>query len=204
MDLKAGPSSAGTSALREALIQQALNDLMSNKFPSPNAAAVAYSLNSKTVHERWTGKRQAPVVAHKNQMLLTVAEKEALTAWCIHLSLIGQPLTCESIGSRIYKIAGQKPSWSYIDHFISTNEHLVMCRLTGIDPKRALAFNQSTVEHHFELLDLAVTENTIPPHQRVQYGREGYTNWRWEEGKWAEIYLWAKAACQHQALEFEP
>lgn len=173
MDPKEAASSPGKSAPPEALIQQALSDLQANRFHSPNAAAVAYGLNSKTVCERWTSKRQAPTAAHESQMLLTSAEKEALTAWCIHLSLIGQPFTCETIGSSIYEITGKKPSLSYINRVISSNEHLVMRRPTGIDPKRALAFNWSTVEQHFELLQIAVTDNRIPPTNKYNMDEKG-------------------------------
>ncbi|KAH7310226.1 hypothetical protein B0J17DRAFT_724920 [Rhizoctonia solani] len=173
MDSKEDTSSSHKLVPRETHIQWALNDLKAEKFPSPNAAANEYSLNSKTLRECWTRKRQAPTAAHENQMLLTVAQKEALSAWCIHLSLIRQPLTCETIGSYIYKISGTQPSLTYIDKFISGNDHLVMRRPTGIDPKRALAFNQSTVEQHFKLLEFAVTDNNIPPTNEYNMDEKG-------------------------------
>lgn len=161
------------SVPKETRIQLALSDLKANKFSSPNAAALSYGLNSKTLRERWTGKRKAPADAHESQMILTNAEKDALTSWCIHLSLVGQPLTRQTIGSSIYEIAGKQPGSTYIDVFISSNKHLVMRKPTGIDPKRALAFNQSTVARHFELLDFAVSSNNIPPTNEYNMDEKG-------------------------------
>lgn len=154
-------SSGDTS--KEVVIQQALSDLYAKKFSNPSAAAAAYGLNAKTLRDRWTGKRKNSVAAHEPQMLVSIAAKEALTAWCIHLSLIGKPLTRTTVGSSIYEISGKQPSLSYIDRYISKNEHLVMRKPTGIDPKRAQAFNWPSVEHHFQLLQSAVKENNIPP-----------------------------------------
>jgi TPP-dependent pyruvate/acetoin dehydrogenase alpha subunit len=125
----------GDSAHREVLIQQALKDLYTKKYRSPNAAAVAYGINAKTLQDRWSGRRRDPVTAHEHQMLISRPEKEVLTVWCIHLSLIGQPLTRTTFGASIYKICGKKPSVSYIDKFISKNELLALRTPTSLDPK---------------------------------------------------------------------
>lgn len=54
------------------------------------------------------------------------------------------------------------PSKDWMDDFLKRHPEVVLGRPSGLDPKRAQAFNLTTVQHYFDLLDGFLKEHEIP------------------------------------------
>ncbi|QRV77303.1 DDE superfamily endonuclease [Ceratobasidium sp. AG-Ba] len=157
----------------EQRIQSAIRGLDSGEFCSANAAAQAQLLNPKTLRDRWSGKRRSDKAARQSQKLLTSIQEEVLESWCMHLSCTGEPLNRQTIAPYVQALCGTLPSSSWVERFLHNNPYLVTRRSTGLDPKRAQAFNKLRVEQHFHLYHSIVTLEGIPPRNIYNMDEKG-------------------------------
>ncbi|KAJ4466261.1 DDE superfamily endonuclease-domain-containing protein [Lentinula aciculospora] len=142
----------------EARIQQAKESLLASTDPkyNPRKASIRFDVPYDTLRKRLKGI-QPRKKAHKKEMLLNEAEQSVLGDWMRFLSLAGLP---------IYKrmeVAEESVSNTWIGKFLKKHRDLIKsaCR-SGLDPKRAQAFNFTTVHGYFEELDKVLKKEGVP------------------------------------------
>ncbi|KII87308.1 hypothetical protein PLICRDRAFT_61225, partial [Plicaturopsis crispa FD-325 SS-3] len=87
-----------------------------------------------TLHNRFQGLHNSSRAAHAKEQRLTTEQEKCLVDWATHLSDQGRPLTKHSL-------------IRMVQHLSDSYEPA-----TGLDPKRAQAFNRATVDDHFTKL----------------------------------------------------
>lgn len=111
------------------------------------------------------------IKAHEHQALLNEAEKQTLVHWIKYLGLIGLPVCKRTLRPKIHAILRSKGiavtektvSKSWIRNFrLQFADEIKAARGAGLDPKRAQAFNFTSVNNYFDLLDRTMKENDIP------------------------------------------
>jgi hypothetical protein len=143
----------------------------SRRYPSIRATAIAHGVPYFTLRRRILGLTLPKKEAHVNQQLLTKAEQATLIDWIKYLALTGHPLNKRTIRPKVQAILEAKghktdlkhPSKTWIRYFMKRHTpELKMGRGCGLDPKRAKAFNYSTVQGHFKLFKETMEKNNIP------------------------------------------
>ena len=147
----------------EALLQKAAGEVRKKK-KGLRRAARDYGLDTTTLHHRVHGTRQSCTAAHTAQQLLTPTQECVLVEWVIYYSRSGHPLSQQAARVKAAKIIdGKPPSRKWYQSFLKRHPKLSDSRLQALDPKRARAFNPTTVDRFFLKLAAFLTENNIPP-----------------------------------------
>ena len=125
-----------------------------------------------TLTRRVNGTAKPKKFAHDEEKLVSGAEEGVLVEWMQYLATTGHPLNKRTIRPKVQSILRakgvenpdeKKPSRSWIRRFIKKNApHLKMGRGSGLDPKRAKAFNYTSVHQHFKLLKETLETHQIP------------------------------------------
>jgi hypothetical protein len=120
----------------------------------PNISQVARELNVPygTLRNRFLGITRAPKEAHEGQQLLSAKKELVLYEWLVHLGSIGQPLCKRTIRKRAQDLCGKRPSKNWIYNFLHRHPDIVLSKPSGLDPKRAKAFNWPVVIDYFQTL----------------------------------------------------
>jgi Tc5 transposase DNA-binding domain len=150
----------------EAKIKKAAQDLKDGIYKKMTDAAKAYNIPYHTMRRRCLGKTAPKKEAHKKQLLLSPSQEETLVEWIQYLGITGHPVNrwtvCPMVQSMLPPTRKRTISKSWIHRFTARHEDLKLGRGSGLDPKRARAFNFSTVQHHFQLLKSHMEEHGIP------------------------------------------
>jgi len=125
-------------------------------------ASTGVDLPYHTVRNRLQGKHIPPQQAHVSQQLLSPEAEKVLVDWIIFLSDIGHPLSKRTIRKKAEALCGKKPSKSWIIYFLRRHPEIRLGKPSGLDPKRAQAFNKPTVHKHFDLLLEIIRKYEIP------------------------------------------
>jgi len=136
----------------------------------PNyTAVIAQLLDEKkvlvpyhTLRNRFLGKTKSYKHAHTNQQLLTPEAERVLVDWITFYSDTANPLNKRSIRKKAAQLAGKPPGKSWIRSFLGRWPEIKLGRPSGLDPKRASAFNRPVVERHTDLLDGIIKKHDIP------------------------------------------
>ncbi|KJA15782.1 hypothetical protein HYPSUDRAFT_71833 [Hypholoma sublateritium FD-334 SS-4] len=72
------------------------------------------------------------------------------------------PLSKQSIRRKACAICGKTPSHTWTRSFLSRWPCITLGKPSGLDPKRAIAFNRPVVHHHFELFNGIIKKYGIP------------------------------------------
>ncbi|KAJ3979034.1 hypothetical protein F5890DRAFT_1421919 [Lentinula detonsa] len=163
---------------------QRVNDDVEQRLQSPKEALLC-STNSKyrasqaardfnvpydTLRNRLRGVQQRRQ-AHQNEVLLTAGEKKVVVEWIKFLGFAGVPVCKRTIRPKIKaileakgrRVTDRSVSKSWLRGFLHENkDSLKVARGSGLDPKRAQAFNFTTVNRYFDQLGGILTENEIP------------------------------------------
>ena len=156
----------------ETRIEQAKSDYDERRYKSISAAAKAHGVPYFTLRSRVQGLTQPRRISHDEQALLTQSEQKILVEWIQYLALTGHPLNKCTLRPKIQAILSAKgiqnldekyPSKSWIQRFMKRHKsELKSGRGSGLDPKRAQAFNYTTVHEHFTLIKATIEEHKIP------------------------------------------
>ncbi len=165
---KASSQQGTTSPEVEKLIQEAC--MLLHAAPKPNYAKVIRDIQKQTgvilpyhtVRNRFLGKHVPPQEAHTSQQLLAPEAEKALIAWITFLSDTGHPLNKRTIRKKAEALCGKKPSQSWIHYFLRRHPEITLRKPSGLDPKRAQAFNRPVVGRHFDLLIQVIQKFNIP------------------------------------------
>ncbi|KAE9393574.1 hypothetical protein BT96DRAFT_781438, partial [Gymnopus androsaceus JB14] len=121
---------------------------------SVKAAARAHNVPYHTLIQRIDGTALPKKQAHSSQALLTQAEQETLVEWVQYLGLSGLPVNKRTLRPKVRaimeakgrKLSENTVSKTWIRKFLDENrDKLKLARGSGLDPKRAQAFNFATV-----------------------------------------------------------
>ncbi|KIK59516.1 hypothetical protein GYMLUDRAFT_169520, partial [Collybiopsis luxurians FD-317 M1] len=132
----------------EKRLQQAKEALFISVDPKYTASKAArqYKVPYNTLRNRLKGI-QPREKAHEKEMLLSGGEKKAVVDWIRFLGLAGIPICKRTLRPKVKAIMAAKG---------------LTARGSGLDPKRAQAFNYTTVNEYFEDLNQVLTKNSIP------------------------------------------
>lgn len=98
--------------------------------------------------------------AYQDQELLTPAQNKVLKAWAKWLGMVGFPVSRKTMVPKVKLLCGRETSTQWFECWLSRNPDITSGRPSGLDPKRAKAFNFATVHAHFEeTIDI----NQLPP-----------------------------------------
>ena len=136
----------------------------------PNYSDVARHLSEKhsrpiiisTLRRRFLGKTRSQRASHEIQQLLNDEQEKVLVDWIVYLSSTGHPLSKRTIRKKAQDMCGKKPSRNWVPLFLKRNPSVKLGKPSGLDPKRAQAFNRTVVGHHFDLLKDIIEKNEIP------------------------------------------
>lgn len=127
------------------------------------AAARKRGLPHTTLLGRVKGTHLPRDMAHTHRQILSPEKEAALVSWCLHCSSIGFPLSQTLVWLKAGKLAGvPAPGTTWYRAFMRRHPNLRAARPRALDPKRARAFNQPTVEHFFDKLDEFCAKNDVP------------------------------------------
>jgi hypothetical protein len=152
----------------EKLIQEACTQLRAQVKPSISGvlreikARTGVTLPYHTVRNRFIGKHVPPRQAHTSQQLISPEAEMVLVDWITFLSDTGHPLSKRTIRKKAEALCGKKPSKSWIVYFLRRHSTIKLGKPSGLDPKRAQAFNKPTVHKHFDLLLEIIRKHEIP------------------------------------------
>ena len=133
----------------------------------PNFSDVVRQLSEKhsisvpyfRLRDRFLGKTKSQQASHETQQLLSSEQEKVLVDSVEYLSSTGHPLSNCTIRKKAQDLSGKKPSWNWIPLFLKC---VKLGKPSGLDPKRAQAFNCTVVGHHFDLLKEVIEKNWIP------------------------------------------
>jgi len=156
----------------EARIQQAKESLFvstDSKY-NPCQASIRFDVPYDTLRKRLKGI-QPRKKAHEKEMLLNEAEQSVLVDWMRFLSLAGLPVCKRTLRPKVkaimrakgMEVAEESVSETWIRQFLKKHKDLIKSsRGSGLDPKRAQAFNFTTVHAYFEELDKVLKKEGVP------------------------------------------
>lgn len=136
----------------EAIIEEALAGIRSGKYPHAKAAAAALNAPKKhmAIWRRLTGRAKPRSEAHAVQQLLNVKQEEVLVEYILFLGHLSIPLNKRTVLPKVEALCGKKPAKGWIERFLGRHPRCKLARPSGLDPKRARAFNFTNVNMHFE------------------------------------------------------
>jgi hypothetical protein len=129
-----------------------------------NIAAVArsHSITYTTLRNRFRGHTKPRKAAHGCQQLVSPEQEAVLISWLKHLGVTGHPICKRTIKQQIQYMCKQKPGKNWIYCFLERNPDIVLTKPSGLDPKRARAFNRPSVQKYFDQLKHIVETHSIP------------------------------------------
>jgi hypothetical protein len=154
-------SSKKTSDTSGERMSAALASLHENITGKVNYSATARKFDVKmdTLRNRFLGKHKSAFVAHQQQRLLTTFQEDVLVDWMCYQAEEGRPWGREKIKLKVDMLTGKKPSDHWVKAFMSRHKNTVkFCGTSGLDPKRAQAFNRTNIADHFKQLGDAISK----------------------------------------------
>lgn len=119
-------------------------------------------VSSQTLCNRFLGKSKSQQESHLHQQLISTEQEKVLVDWIEYHSTTGHPLSKQTIQKKAKDICGKKPSINWTPLFLSRHPEIKLGKPSGLDPKRAQAFNHTVVINYFKLLKKVIEDNGIP------------------------------------------
>jgi hypothetical protein len=127
----------------------------------PNITVVRKDINERygvdipyhTLRNRFLGITRPYREAHRSQQLLAPEAERVLVDWILFFSDTSHPLSKRTIRKKAQAICGKKPSKTWVYFFLARWPEITLGKPSGLDPKRAQAFNRPVVAHCLEQLD---------------------------------------------------
>jgi len=132
-------------------VEQALDDIKSKKLKL-YPAAKKFGLPAGTLRNRLHGLRQSTKKAHQHEKLLDDAQERVLVDWVMFLGMTGRPISRSTLRPKCIELCGKLPGKTWIWRFLKRHPELKLKKASGLDPKRAQAFNYPDVKAYFERL----------------------------------------------------
>lgn len=136
-----------------------------NGTKNPNIAATArrHSLPYGTLRNRFLSKTKPHNLAHASQQRLNPAQEKSLVEWIEHKAHTAEPASKQTVRSWVKKLSGRRPGKNWIYQFLRRHPEIKLAKTSGLDPKRARAFNKPVVTDYFGLeKHILETRNVLP------------------------------------------
>ena len=150
----------------EQKIQQALahltDEVRAGNKPNVTHASRLFGCPPTTLRCRWKGERRSHKEASEAKQLLSPGQEAAIVLWLEMLGAEGTPICKRTIKKRVEVICGKRPSKNWVYSFLERNPSIVLTKSSGLDPKRAKAFNRPVVERYLDELRRLVEKYNIP------------------------------------------
>ncbi|KAJ6489381.1 DDE superfamily endonuclease-domain-containing protein [Mycena vulgaris] len=149
---------------KESKVQEAVTGIGSGLYKNARDAAEALKIPEQqaTIHRRLKGTVQTRIDAQARFQRLTPEQEVVLAAWTKFYGFAGIPLSRRTISAKVYSLCGKSPGSHWLDHFLRRHPDCCIGRPSGLDPKRAKAFNPTNVKAHFDLLKTEFANNGRP------------------------------------------
>jgi hypothetical protein len=111
-----------------------------------------------TLYARFRNIHKSHDEASTQKQFLSPSLEDVLIKWITHLGSTGRPLCKRTIRTRAQHLhpENKKPSRNWVYSFLQRHTDIVLSTASGLDPKRAKAFNRPVVNRYFdELTELA-------------------------------------------------
>lgn len=119
---------------------------------SVRKAATKWKIPVQTLHDRSTGKTKPSWKAHGAQQTLSPEAEEVLVVWLKLWADTARPVSISRVQRIARDLCGGKVGKNWVYRFLRRHPELKHGKPSGLDPKRAQAFNESIVKFHFEEL----------------------------------------------------
>lgn len=149
-------------AHREVELKKACDALDAGQVKTISKAAILFNVPYATLRRRYQGLNQSQYTAKQPKRLLSEAQEQALVDWLIFLGQSGHAVSKRTIKPKVLAICGKLPSSTWLRLFLARHPEIKLVRPSGLDPKRAQAFNRTTVTEHFKLLSETMARMDIP------------------------------------------
>ena len=158
------PNAAEIEAAIQAACKELNAELKANPGCKPNLAVAArhHSVNYTTLRNRFQGHTKPINQAHASQQHISPEQESILVSWLEHLASTGHPVCKRTIKQRVEFMCGKKPGHNWIYRFLGRQPQITLSKPSGLDPKRARAFNRPSVQKYFNDLKDIVENHSIP------------------------------------------
>lgn len=150
--------------------QDAISFLTSQQsLPLPEHYPIAqvarnFDVRYDTLRRRFLGLHQDAHSGHEQQQLLSHVQEQVILEWVKQLSDESELITKQGLRRTIQQLtAGHiRPGKNWIRRFLQRHPSIKLGKPSGLDPKHAKCFNQTTVGNYFTLLQNILDELEIP------------------------------------------
>lgn len=143
-------------------IKEACEAVRTGQIRNLSLAAHEFEIPYTTLRNRYHGIAQPAKEAHEHERLLDPAQEQVMVDWMRFLGFIGQPICRATVRPKLFELCGRLPGKTWVWRFVNRHPELKLRKGSGLDPKRAQAFNFPVVNDHFKKLQKVLTENEIP------------------------------------------
>ncbi|KAJ7937828.1 hypothetical protein B0H13DRAFT_80936 [Mycena leptocephala] len=139
---------------KEDKIQEAVIGLKTKKYKNVQAAAEDLGVpeQAATIRWRWKGTSKSRIESQSQFQLLSPVKEDVLVQWIKFYGFAGLPLSKKVLHAKVKELCGRVPGNHCFDHFLRRHPDCTPGQHSGLDLKRAVAFNPTTVKAHFDLL----------------------------------------------------
>ena len=117
---------------------------------SVGQAARRWKIPVQTLRNRHKGKSKPHRLAHGMQQRLSPEAETVLVVWIQLWADTARPVSISRIQRIARDLAGGKVGKNWVYRFLERHPELKLGKPSGLDPKRAQAFNENVVKDHFE------------------------------------------------------
>jgi len=125
-------------------------------------AATKWKIPAQTLRNRSTGKTKPYRQAHGTQQKLSPEGEAVLVAWLQLWADTARPVSISRIQRIARDLAGEKVGKNWVYRFLKRHSEIKLGKPSGLDPKRAQAFNETIVKKHYEELEKALYPGLKP------------------------------------------
>ncbi|KAF5382509.1 hypothetical protein D9615_003065 [Tricholomella constricta] len=138
------------------------------------ATAAKFDIKCATLRNRYLNLHRPVALYHEQRKLLTSTREEVLLEWMFHHAEEGRPWGREFIKIKVCRLIGKKPSNEWVKGFKKCH-HAVLkfCGASGLDPKRAQAFNPHCIADQFQKLSAGMRTYQYKVHNIYNFDETG-------------------------------
>ncbi|KIJ45826.1 hypothetical protein M422DRAFT_166079 [Sphaerobolus stellatus SS14] len=146
---------------RELKIKEVMTAVCMGRVCSVNAVATRYGIPTSTLAYRLDGHASYRE-GHIKQQILNPAQIHILIDWCRTAGDKEIAWTRLEFRQKVFDMSGCKPSDKWVTHFLERHLEVSAYCPRPLDPKRARAFNPTTVNAYFDLLEDVIARYEVP------------------------------------------
>ena len=139
---------------------KAINDIHTGT--SVRNAARKWKIPFQTLHKRSKGKTKPRKQAHSAQQRLSKEGEAVLVVWIQMWADTARPVSISRVQRIARDLCGGKVGKNWVYRFLARHPELKLGKPSGLDPKRAQAFNETTVKIFYEELTRALYPGIKP------------------------------------------